>query len=210
MRRLIGAIIVLSLVALLSGASTAFAEKSVQDWWENDAFPGTSFPGAPAPGADHQMFKNHISGYYEICLEEAGWGNYNSFGMYSYDSTGAIQMTQIFDATSGVGATVQFTTPADEFGFYYDVKDGNTYYTEDNKNADGYAHAWVFDIPAPYTANRGYVFAWEDLPDGGDKDHNDLVVTLQVNETPGVPTALLMGVSGIAVPWGLRLRRKKK
>ena len=53
-----------------------------------------------------------------------------------------------------------------------------------------------------------YVIAWEDLPDGGDKDYNDLVVEVNVNPVP-IPGAILLLGSGLLGLAGIRKKFKR-
>jgi len=52
-----------------------------------------------------------------------------------------------------------------------------------------------------------YVIAWEDLPGGGDRDYNDLVVEVNVAPVP-IPAAILLLGSGLVGLMGVRKKFK--
>ena len=107
------------------------------------------------------------------------------------------------------------------FGFYLDatVGSGNPaaiYYSDSSLNADGnFDHMYAYQgtntdtvqltglAPGLWTNNE-YVFAWEDLWGGGDKDFDDFVV--MVESIVPVPGAILLAILGMGVA-GVKLRK---
>jgi type II secretory pathway pseudopilin PulG len=112
-----------------------------------------------------------------------------SFGYYTYDDEG----NKVYDGSPenipGENPIVareewsgNFQTPTSiegnpvNFGFYLDIRNPNhTWHTETSENSDGFDHAWEYVSEELGTL----VIGWEDLEGGGDKDHQDYVVTLK-------------------------------
>lgn len=86
----------------------------------------------------------------------------------------------------GDSVQVSFETPT-EIGFFMTPAlptVPQTWYTWRDYNEDGYDHAWVFATGQPHT----YLIAFEDLPQNGDADFQDLVVEVTFawhNHAPG-------------------------
>jgi hypothetical protein len=74
----------------------------------------------------------------------------------------------------------------------------------DSQNSDGLDHMVTWEVTD--TPNT-WVIAWEDLPGGGDRDFNDLVVEVQINPVP-IPAAFLLLGSGLIGLLGVRKKFK--
>lgn len=70
----------------------------------------------------------------------------------------------------------------------------------ESQNSDGLDHMVTWLITGsdgkPNNSIGSWVIAWEDLPGGGDRDFNDLVVELSVAPVP-IPSAILLLSSGL-------------
>lgn len=111
-----------------------------------------------------------------IMAELAMYAPNNTFGWYSV-ATGALH--QLFAGEDTVNDTVDFS-PTETFGVYIGSPEG-TFYSEKNRNSDQSDHAWVFQDPK---SEGGYVTAWEDLLNGGDKDYQDMVIAMRALRLP--------------------------
>jgi hypothetical protein len=109
-------------------------------------------------------------GYYQISIlaEIAGYAPLNNLSWYA---TSSGEMYQIFSGANSTGDTTFFNA-AETFGLALGSPDG-TFYTETYRNPDGFDHALVFTNPNP---PGGYIIAWEDLWNGGDKDFQDMIL----------------------------------
>ena len=107
------------------------------------------------------------------------------------------------------------------FGFYLDATVGNSnanavFYSDSSLNADSsFDHMYAYrgtstdTVQLPGLAkglwtDSEYIFAWEDLWNGGDQDFTDFVV--MVESIVPVPGAVLLGILGLGVV-GLKLRK---
>ena len=71
-----------------------------------------------------------------------------------------------------------------------------------SQNSDGLDHMVTWEI---INRPNTWVIAWEDLPGGGDRDFNDLVVEVSLAPVPIPPAILLLG-SGLVAMIGIRRR----
>lgn len=110
-----------------------------------------------------------------VTLEHYGQSSDNPVGWYPYGSSGSTN--QLFDENSLIGTeVVQMLAPGQEIGLYLGpTLYGDTWYSESSLNWDLFEHIKVFATETP----DEYVIAWEDLPDGGDQDFNDAVISLR-------------------------------
>ncbi|MBD3403432.1 DUF4114 domain-containing protein, partial [candidate division GN15 bacterium] len=108
-----------------------------------------------------------------MILEVAGSAVYATSGYYPAGDTSVLY--QLFGPSNVPGDSVSFSlSGTDSVGFWMKPNlSGNnaTWLTEQGLNSDGYDHAWVFSTGVPHE----YLIAFEDLPDGGDEDYQDLV-----------------------------------
>lgn len=112
-----------------------------------------------------------------MVIEVAGSAVYATSGYYQAGDTSTFY--QLFGPSDGPGDSVSFSFDVfDSVGFYMKPHlpgDENTWLTENSLNWDGYDHAWVFATGGPHE----YLIAWEDLPNGGDEDYQDLVIRIR-------------------------------
>lgn len=154
----------------------------------------------------------------DLTLELAGYANGNEFGVQEVGGG----TTAIFSGPQGAGASSTLELDTGTYSFYIDPKYGSPtpYSAIDDNNWDNTAHIVGAQINKAGTLNiSGLQFAlnvgdyflfMEDLPFGGDKDYNDMVVIMRSSggdtEVPEPGTALLLA-SGI---FGLGFRKKIK
>lgn len=112
----------------------------------------------------------------EITGEYAGYAMQNRFGYYNIDPvTGAKTLHQIFAGPDTLGAERNFTVnPGETAGFYFSTPEGYTYYTQKSSNPDNVEHLRVYQNDSL----RKITVGCEDLIGGGDKDYQDMIVTI--------------------------------
>ena len=163
-----------------------------------------------------------------LVLENAAFAGVNRSFIYDLDDP-TNQLT-IFDGAATVFDSVVLTfaggmwdNGADmatfgsgaEFGIGLDSGSGDTWYSQNALNTDGFDHLLVFDtegLPGIAGAFEGIV-AWEDLPFGGDEDYTDHViagtdlVVIQQQIVPAPGPLLLVGLSLLALA-GIGVHRR--
>ena len=77
-----------------------------------------------------------------------------------------------------------------------------------NQNSDGLDHTVTWLISGGARTGN-FVIAWEDLPGGGDRDFNDLVVEVGYNPVPEPTTMLLFGAGLVGLAGFGRKKFKK-
>ncbi len=121
------------------------------------------------------------AGYYQISIlaEIAGYASLNNLSWYPI-SSGELHL--IFSGTNSTGDVAVFLA-TEKFGLCLGTPDGlygdepNTqlFYTETERNPDGFDHALIFTNPNP---SSGYIIVWEDLWEGGDEDFQDMILAM--------------------------------
>ncbi|MCX5708477.1 MAG: DUF4114 domain-containing protein [Candidatus Omnitrophica bacterium] len=113
----------------------------------------------------------------QITSENAGWAAQITFGYYTLDASGNKVLHQIFKGADTTGASADLSMGSGSVvGFYFTTPQGSghTYYSQNSSNADGIPHFKVYEN----TALSKITFALEDTYGGGDKDYQDMVITL--------------------------------
>jgi hypothetical protein len=117
------------------------------------------------------------SGYCEVTILNGEHGYDNPTGYYIIDGETMIEIL-LFPGRPNIGATASFSSGV-SFGFYIESNDG-TFFTETQRNGDNFDHALVFYN----TKGLGYIVAFEDLLNGGDKDYQDRIIEVVIGNVP--------------------------
>jgi len=127
-----------------------------------------------------------------MVIEVAGSAVWATSGYYAAGDTSTFY--QLFGPSDGPGDSVQFSFSGPSYvGFYMKPSlpsDSSTWLTETSLNHDAFDHAWVFSTGVQHE----YLICFEDLPDGGDEDYQDLVIRVTFSNAP--PEITLPGVDG--------------
>ena len=130
-----------------------------------------------------------------MVIEVAGSSVYATSGYYEAGDTSVFY--QLFGPTNVPGDSVNFSLSGmDQVGFYMKPNlpgEENTWLTEHNLNWDGFDHAWVFSTGAPHE----FLICFEDLPNGGDADYQDLVIKVRFHNR--VPTITFVGDTSVVL-----------
>lgn len=110
-----------------------------------------------------------------------------------------------------------------KFGYYLTTGEDHTFFSDTSLNKDGYDHLVVFQgndrdrvqlpgAPEGFWTDNEFIFAWEDLFNGGDQDYNDMVFMVEsIHPTPEPGTMALLGLGliGLGVASRKRMRGRK-
>jgi len=136
-----------------------------------------------------------------LVIEVAGSAVWATSGYY--EAGDPTPLYQLFGPTNVPGDSASFTFDTfDSIGFYMSPNlpgATDTWFTEQSLNDDSYDHAWVFSTGDPHE----FLICFEDLPDGGDEDFQDLVIKIHfANDAPEITlpddyTVILCGPEAI-------------
>ena len=161
------------LILLLSNLLAGFPseEPTLQEWFIDNAY-------AIDVASDETGIEIFPVGNYRVILldEFAAYAAENTFGWYSL-KTG--KYYELFSGEDSANSTIEFST-TEPFGLYLGSPNG-TFHTEIGRNEDNFDHAWIFQDPR---IEEGHIVAWEDLWGGGDKDFQDIIVSIQALRAP--------------------------
>jgi hypothetical protein len=133
-----------------------------------------------------------------VLAQYAGYAGITEFGWYDTQAPGAPQV--LFPANPGglVGQQTTFLVDrSTSVGFYISVTDKDTWHTQDSLNSDAAHHCKVFPtiLYDGDTTLLSYVLAWEDLPNLGDRDYQDMIV--RIDGFGAVPEPNLCSIVGL-------------
>ena len=90
------------------------------------------------------------------------------------------------------------------FGIGIEHSDGNKYYSQNSLNSDGFDHMLAYNVSDVVSGGGvfglgNYVFAFEDLPNGGDKDYDDVLVNATDIVASPVEAPMTMALLGLGI-----------
>ena len=89
------------------------------------------------------------------------------------------------------------------FGIGIEHSDGNKYYSQNSLNADGFDHMLAYNVSGITGGGLfglgNYVFAFEDLPNGGDQDYDDVLVNATDIVASPVEAPMTMVLLGLGI-----------
>ena len=165
-------LITMIIMILIKTPSMVLAEEpSLQKWFTDNTY--------SINVATNETGKETFSpGHYRVTIsaEYALYAPNNTFGWYSL-ATGTFH--ELFVGANTTNNTVEFST-TEGFGLYIGSLEG-IFYTENSRSSDKFDHAWIFQDPKMVD---GYIIAWEDLLNGGDKDYQDMIICMRLLRPP--------------------------
>jgi hypothetical protein len=152
-------------------------ESTLQDWFDINGY-------AINVTEDELGTETFDPGSYQISIlaEISGHASLNNLSWYPISSD-LLQLVflglnstgdkMVFKATETFGLCLGTTNSS-----FSNDTNHQLFYTETNLNQDEFDHALVFLNPNP---PGGYIIAWEDLWEGGDKDFQDMILTMNAH-----------------------------
>jgi PKD repeat protein len=173
MKTLTKTVLAITLILLISTMPVMVLgeEPSLQQWFTDNTY-------IINVATDETGIETFPPGHYRVTIlaELANYAPNNTFGWYSV----ATGFHELFSGADTIGSTAEFTS-TDSFGLYLGSPEG-TFHTENRLNPDDeFDHAWVFQDTK---TEDSYIIAWEDLWKGGDKDYQDMIVTMHALRPP--------------------------
>ena len=160
--------------SILAEETEEVGEPSLQQWLTDRGY-------SINVTTDETGIETFPPGSYRVAIldEFAAFATNNTFGWYPVNSK---EFHEIFSGEDSVGATTEFSSP-ERFGLYLRSPEGD-FYTESELNRNGDDHAWIFADPK---TQDGCVVAWEDLYGLGDKDYQDMILSIKLLPPPPPP-----------------------
>ena len=125
--------------------------------------------------------------------------------LHRANSTGGGKSAAILSSTDAIGTTASFDPGFDPFTFLLDSSSGPDWYSRTSLNSDGDDHLISFRYNGNSATEQTYLLFWEDLPDLGDEDFRDMVVSVRF----AVPEPATLAVFGFGLV-GLGFLRRRR
>ena len=134
------------------------------------------------------------------------------------DSDGTAQIVK-FDDLNVPTASSDLVVIGSQFGFYLDSPRNGVFFSDTSQNPDDFDHMLAYQgksadtvqlpgsVPGLWTDTQ-YLFAWEDLPEGGDRDYEDFVVFTSGVQPIPEPSTILIWVALLSLAIAVTSRRE--